>query len=327
MMPIGAMATIPSVAQRMGWKSGKHIAVAPMNNSHLCSTKWGFQAYYRPESRKYNTRNICMNTPISRYKYELAHEIGHAISHINYGPLGENYEADESHALMPDQSIDPNFKCSNWDPVTQTALSNSWNWGSREFIETAAGEGFAEFFAAALYNNRNSSSPTFAKSRTSLLPDASGNYIQHTDSTCQPPITFEHLGSAQDWLFFFWGIYSAQSNAFDINEITELWKKARQKSKELTSCARYEHGINYTRNGRRVIEPGWFCRKFFTMGFMMIPVPTLVNSNLRFNPARATHYRHGVPWDRLRNTTENLYGFNKMRLFENTGRSAKVFYE
>jgi hypothetical protein len=130
-----------------------------------------------------------------------------------------------------------------------------------------------------------------------------------TNSYCKPPSGFQHLGSEYDWLYFFWGLYSAGTNAFSVKEIAEVWDNA-------TSNGQKAYCVPRTLDG----ETGWTCNTFrwsLQVGPPHGPRTKRLHSN---------EYRMGSRWSHVRDSARENFGTDMGELFLQTGTRAKVTY-
>jgi len=143
-----------------------------------------------------------------------------------------------------------------------------------------------------------------------------------TNQYCKPPSGFQHLGSEYDWLYFFWGLYSAGTNAFSVKEIAEVWDNATSKGQKAYCVPRTVDG-----------ETGWTCE---THAWRYISPTRHLESSCSWGGCStvmvpdeqraAKEYRIGSRWSHVRDSAVDLYGVDKGRLFRQTGENAKVIY-
>jgi hypothetical protein len=157
LMPIiGEMA---KRANSLGWEASESIHVYPYGKSNLCKHISSTATNYYNFSHNHVYR-ICLGNSSSYNKFILLHEAGHAISDMNNGPLTTDYSGDSKKGAGTGWIQDPYNFCKN-DIAKYQEKSHSYY--TREFLGAAACEGFADFFAVAVLNNRN--------------PDNNNNYL------------------------------------------------------------------------------------------------------------------------------------------------------
>ncbi len=166
-------------------------------------------------------------------KFVLGHELGHAVSAMNNGPLHTNYGAD-----------DPSSG-SFWIPSTLHCQGHGseHNLQSREYIGAAQGEGFAHAFSAALFNAREPNAGYKYYKKVYYTPPGEtsprwvyeGPWIGLGDSDrriktfcCPSTSTMGErigLGTEWDWSQFYWQIWAQGSDTqkWTMSEIYELW--------------------------------------------------------------------------------------------------------
>ena len=143
-----------------------------------------------------------------------------------------------------------------------------------------------------------------------------------TNQYCKPPSGFQHLGSEYDWLYFFWGLYSAGTNAFSVKEIAEVWDNATSKGQKAYCVPRTVDG-----------ETGWTCE---THAWRYISPTRHLESSCSWGGCStvmvpdeqraAKEYRIGSRWSHVRDSARETFGTDMGELFLQTGTRAKVTY-
>jgi hypothetical protein len=107
------------------------------------------QNYFRPRFLSDSSMQICLGSVAMDSKITILHEMGHGLAFFDNGPLAADYNASN---IAGAPNVYPSNMC---------RLKTGWRHKSREWVGTAASEGFADFFAATTYNSRNTAHPRF----------------------------------------------------------------------------------------------------------------------------------------------------------------------
>lgn len=200
-------------------------------------------AYY--DNYVSGNHQVCLPNTDQR-KFMTVHEMGHVIAKANNGPKYGTYGGDQS----PFADTNPDCLCSNCAGANQSHCLHS-----REFIGSAAKEGFSHFIAAATYNNGNqtTSNGGFAYYKQVAegtfnpdgdpddchptpyrvditgddadgVEDTDDDLVKWMETECNPDNdNIDAMGSEWDWLVFFWNLYTIGDYAFDVDEINNVW--------------------------------------------------------------------------------------------------------
>ena len=232
----------------VNWREDRRMHIA-VENSTLCEKNANYWQSTTDHDAEIDAKvkHICMRSgrPNQRVteKTQLAHEMGHAIASMWGGPIIGAYNGDHSSGARYRVNGSP---CRR-DPNKDSKKSHAFN--TREWVGSAAKEGFAHFIAAASLNSRTPLNGAFAyykgkdgERRDAITldpiaehapmplnpPPGEETWQQFTEKNCRPPSKFPHLGSEGDWLFFFWGLWTGgQTVRFDVSEINNIWNQTR----------------------------------------------------------------------------------------------------
>ena len=213
-------------------------------------------------------------------KFQLGHEIGHALAWAQSGPLNTNYDADVN-------SVFDNVPALCQCPSTGSGHCIQ----SREFISSAQGESFATFIGTALMNDRDSTAWFNYYKSIYYDPDGAGslplatyspprwlNWADQSEwmrTNCLPTgAGVGGLGAEWDWIQFFWQIWAAgtSSQKLSVEQINDVW---RETGVTLACClnASTQCALPYLTGGE------WACR-----GGTLTPLGRLWDTNA-FHPS------------------------------------------
>jgi hypothetical protein len=194
---------------------------------------------------------VCVGGDLIERKYNIAHEIGHALAFMNYGPMSGDHRGDKG--MFNATGVDNRCDC------TLVGGVNSHCPTSREFTGDGQREGFAHFMAAVTMNDLDTGGegvwvpyhdlmePTedHYDDFTSLLEDPDfdtdvvtpspldidldpASRVKWIEYECDPSGgDFVHYGTQWDWLDFYWGLWTDATDAFSADEINEIWESTR----------------------------------------------------------------------------------------------------
>ena len=356
-----AASIVGKMHEELAWPPDTHIHIATQHNEKLCGDpNGGSFALVQIENMNSSSATgkvgrICIkNNGTAFFVQTVAHEIGHIIDafHDMYmsshpGDYGADYRADEPGVAQPESHY------------CQGKERNSHQLHSREWSGTAATEGFAQLFAAAVLhkrNNRNASlysitypEPYHSPGGTFFLNVSDeflflhldpGRTIKWTDTLCRPPADFPHFGSDRDWQQFFWGLWAAEdpSKQFEVSEIIAIWKEVH---KNWSSANNYEDWDIYTYCIPRTTtgEKGWTCKHmpWQMTTSLLVPgrIPPVSVSDTTAKAIRVSkRYKRGKSWQQVVNAAARIYDDSnsinhneeKYQHFEDIGaRSGVVF--
>jgi hypothetical protein len=167
------------------------------------------------------------------YKFLVGHVFGHRMADVNGGPLNSGFDNDD--APGPCRCID------------FTAYGgNTHCMGSRDPIEAAESEGFADFFSTAVFNNRSESeTKIFSYPQETYFCFLSGGKgylnidwdpphvfpasLDESGSNCNTFMTYvcdpgeADLGVELDWLRLTWELWTT-GNEFSMDQISDIWE-------------------------------------------------------------------------------------------------------
>ncbi|MBN2342272.1 MAG: hypothetical protein JXX29_08840 [Deltaproteobacteria bacterium] len=184
---------------------------------------------------------ICINTDYvtsdsshydhARYKFVVAHEMGHRQAQ-GVGGVGGHDTIDYS-PRWPTYTEESPCNCirNTGDPATAPGFC----FRARMDVQTAAGEGWANFYAAALLNDRSSSNGYMAIWNNTYklvyifaiwdsTPPIQYNMLSRErwmESFCEE--NMPNKGIMGDWSQFFWELWTLGSYNMDIAAISAIW--------------------------------------------------------------------------------------------------------
>ncbi len=151
-----------------------------------------------------DTHHIRINNANGRRrKFEVAHEIGHALSRLNYGVNGG--ESPYSSTYAYDGGAAGSTGCSN---------INGYGTSSAEFDSVGFKEGFANFYSARVFNDRDDDAGytmfnvpySMERFQSAALGNPQGGHIRNV---CFPSGAPPHgVSSNEDWMRFYWDVYT-----------------------------------------------------------------------------------------------------------------------
>ncbi|MCA9656681.1 MAG: ImmA/IrrE family metallo-endopeptidase [Myxococcales bacterium] len=157
-----------------------------------------------------NTHHIRINTGNSdrRRKFTVAHEIGHAISRLYYGANGG--ESPFSGGYVYTGSAPSSAGCTS---------AGLYSTSSAEFDSVGFKEGFANFYAARVFNDRDDdagftqfgTAHSMERFQSAALGNPQGGHIRND---CFPGSAPPHgVSSNEDWMRFYWDVYTMAESA------------------------------------------------------------------------------------------------------------------
>jgi hypothetical protein len=158
-------------------------------------------------------------------KYIIAHETGHLLGYI----------ADEESSPIL------SYACPN-GPDCEEFTDTVHDWTSKEYQTAAAVEGFAHYFAAALWNDREDDCEYYYYKEVDFDPrDSHGDGEAGDLYSCESGGAFmedecgtpyDDRGVEVDWLRFWWDLYTDQNVSHD--SIVDIWDGANPRSWNLS---------------------------------------------------------------------------------------------
>lgn len=160
------------------------------------------------------------------WKFITAHEVGHRQADATGGPMDGSYDAPVSQTLCKCDHV------SGTDPMIRYHCLQS-----REYINTAETEGWAQFYATRLFNNQQEGHGTFVYYKQAWINLGFWE-------VAQPPVAFnayyngtwmedrclaDDRGVELDWLNFFWNVHTAPEGSvarLSVDELTNVWAAA-----------------------------------------------------------------------------------------------------
>ncbi|MGI8565279.1 MAG: hypothetical protein ACR2LZ_02225, partial [Pyrinomonadaceae bacterium] len=152
-------------------------------------------------------------TPQTRYKFIVAHELGHAIAALYYGSHDDAVNGGEPSVSLS-HDVDPN-SCGTGG-TTYSISSKEWN-------SVGFREGFAHFIAAKIFNTKDSEGTFIWFANAHDLErynfGASNNAGGRLENQCciagvvDCMQSWAGAGTNEDWLRFFWDFYTNTSNS------------------------------------------------------------------------------------------------------------------
>jgi hypothetical protein len=161
------------------------------------------------------------------WKFITGHEIGHRVSDRNDGPMSASY----GHSDAP-------YMC-RCDHI-YTYGSSVHCMTSREPAHAAQSEGFANFFSAAVFNNRTENNGVYVYPKNALIkmggvwktvlpPNTyypwqaipESNYDRWMEKYCDPGDVAK--GVELDWMKFFYELWTTGTNKLSIDEMLKVW--------------------------------------------------------------------------------------------------------
>lgn len=135
-------------ANTLAWEDGNDLKISfdldCRSNNPIESS-----CHYRPSGS--STSRISLTR--SDLKFHVAHEMGHMIATINQGPAGGDNTGSEGMFRDPTDGRDPPDGDGTHNCDSTLLENENHNLTSREFVGNATGEGWAQFIAAAAYND------------------------------------------------------------------------------------------------------------------------------------------------------------------------------
>ena len=161
----------------------------------------------------------------TKYKFVVAHEMGHrqadGVGGVGFsGASYSNNDGNTDNPLWPVYNVEHYCNCYRNNPSSPPTTCIH----SRTFIETAEQEGWANFFASAMFNYRSSTSGYWTISSKTYVPSGSSvswdstppiafNLLQrwkwmenHCGSTTSQTAEMANRGVITDWVQFFWQV-------------------------------------------------------------------------------------------------------------------------
>ena len=346
---VPAISNMIERSSELAWPEDTRIVFA-VNNSNLCDKKKG--CYHKGGDNFSNKQRICMQgksngeyeaSKTNYYKITLGHEAGHALAAMNGGPLFGDYEGDARGGAR--YNIEKS-ECHN-----STGKGHKYN--TREWIGTAAKEGYAHFISAANLNDRDpfdgwypdngkkryDSSNKRIKNGMSLVANASGEWEGYTNSKCKPPSEYNNLGSEIDWIRFFWGLWTMGGDSrFEISEINDVWFNTLTLKYIVPGPTVAAYCVPRTTLDPAWItvpaegyERGWTCKDenwLWTSSSIgdSISVLEALLSNNSDHILSAKRNNRGEDYEALYKTVENEFGTLKAEFFNEIALGAKVIY-
>lgn len=159
-------------------------------------------------------------TSVTLWKYIIAHELGHVVQGVLTGTWQFSYDASGQTAL-----------CGCTQVVDTRNRAHCLN--SAEFTSAAMSEGFAQFWAARLFNAANENNCTFVYYKEFPVPGFGIAVPPPVPFSCTAPTRwyegyctqFTGMGSEIDWMGFFWNINTA-GNRLTLTDIANVYKRA-----------------------------------------------------------------------------------------------------
>ncbi len=154
------------------------------------------------------------DTPHTKYKFIVAHELGHAIAALYYGSHDDAVNGGEppNNSTMNDHDVDPN-SCGTGG-TTYSISSKEWN-------SIGFREGFAHFIAPKIFNTKDSEG-TFiwfanAHDLERYNSGGSNNAGGRLENQCCVGAgcaeSWDSAGTNEDWMRFFWDFYTNVSDS------------------------------------------------------------------------------------------------------------------
>lgn len=157
-------------------------------------------------------------TPRTRYKFHIAHELGHAIAALYYGDHEDAVNGGEPN-VRSDHNVSPNA----------CGFSTSYSISSKEWNSIGFREGFAHFIAARIWNNKETegaftwfAAPHDLERYNQGANNSPGGRLENVccvGGNCAD--SWADAGTNEDWLRFFWDWYTFSSNSCNV-ELTRL---------------------------------------------------------------------------------------------------------
>ncbi len=157
----------------------------------------------------------------SQYKFIIGHELGHRQANLTGGPSSGSY----NHTCQDNDFCN----CEHFGGYGDMCMQ------SREYIGAAQKEAWAFFYSAALFNERD-----FNCGMSYWRAMYVGNPAFIAFLNWFPPVTVDcadtpkwmesagcsedNRGVCQDWLGFFWNLWSFGYNRCTVDEITDIWE-------------------------------------------------------------------------------------------------------
>ncbi|WP_096327682.1 hypothetical protein [Nannocystis exedens] len=159
-------------------------------------------------------------------KFVVAQEHGHLLEWKGYSPLGDEYDGG-------DDPAEPLCRCDHVTTSNQTHCMQS-----RELYGAGYKEGFAHFFAARLYNERDGVGCTFVyykqfatESLGVIQPPLAlncGFAYGYRDHQCTPPATGGDATAVElDFMRFLWNLHSSGQDRLSLTEMIDIFVYAK----------------------------------------------------------------------------------------------------
>lgn len=155
-------------------------------------------------------------TPQTRYKFIVAHELGHAIAAIYYGGHDDAVNGGEPSVSLS-HDVDPNSCGTMDDPEDGPSYSIS----SKEWNSVGFREGFAHFVAAKIFNTKDTEgtftwfgTPHDLERYDFGAGSNSGGRLENqccVGAGCAE--SWDSAGTNEDWMRFFWDFYTNVSDS------------------------------------------------------------------------------------------------------------------
>jgi hypothetical protein len=158
-------------------------------------------------------------TPQTRYKFIVAHELGHAIAAIYYGDHDDAVNGSEPSVSLS-HNVNPNACGTQDDPAND---KYGYSIDSKEWNSLGFREGFAHFVAAKIWNNKETEG-TFSwfadphdleRYNYGANNEAGGRLENQCCAGGGCAASWDSAGTNGDWLRFFWDWYTNTSDSCD----------------------------------------------------------------------------------------------------------------
>lgn len=150
----------------------------------------------------------------SKRKFVIAHEVGHLLGRI----ADEGRKTKHSKYALEAGTNPGVSSCADGDDDL------NHHFDSEEWATSAANEGFAHFYAAAVWNRADGSGCSYADyyDRDTLDCDAGSHFLRNTCYGSQTPPA--RSGSELDWMRFWWDVHDGCDVGF--TAILRIWDRA-----------------------------------------------------------------------------------------------------
>lgn len=155
----------------------------------------------------------------SKRKFVIAHEVAHLLGRI----ADEGERTRHSRYALSQATNDEVSECADGTE------DHNHHFGSEEWATAAANEGFAHFYAAAVWNRSDGSGCTYADyyEEETLDCDA-GSHFLRTSCYEGGPIASTRTGSELDWMRFWWDAHDDCGVGFAA--ILRIWDRANPRN-------------------------------------------------------------------------------------------------